>query len=544
MEKNREQVLHEWLLTLHIFCFLIMLAVILQYISASSHLGLAHYVPYTLPILTVLFIAEIFLLYYVDYQGVRHFQDAAVVLYIAFPFLIAAGVLYMAGNNIPTARIILLLPVLVTGSIAGKKAVNWAVLLSILIIVGIDYQSLEERAWQGFLDRNFVIISTIVVTGFFSGAISDLEASQRRQLLNAKQRMTDIINFLPDATFAIDLEGKIVTWNRAMEELTGLKADEIIGRGDHEYSLPFYSIRRKLLIDFMLHPDELDDLTEVKSLYTSVLKIPGALVAETFSPFIGNTGTFFWTKATTLYDENGEIVGAIESLKDISEIKHLEQEMARMDRLNLVGEMAASIAHEIRNPMTTVRGMLQLMSEKSGYKDDSEIFYLMIEELDRANTIIAEYLSLARNKMADFQSSNLKSIIEAVHPLIMAKAMFLDKNVVLDLQEVPDLMLDEKEIRQLLLNLVSNGLEAMSPGGTLTIRSCVTPSCIVLAVEDQGHGISSEMLERLGQPFLTTKEHGTGLGLSVCFSIAARHNAEIDVQTSSQGTCFIVRFNL
>lgn len=544
MERNREQVLHEWLLTLHIFCFFIMLGVILQYISASSDMNLTLYVPYTLPVLAVLFLAEILLLYHMDKKGAMAFQSAGVVLSIAFPFIIAAIVLYIAGNSFPTARILLLLPVLVAGSIAGKKAVNWAALLSIVIIVGYDYQALQERAWQGFLDRNFIIISTIVVTGWFSGAISDLEATQRHQLQNAKQRMTDIINFLPDATFAIDMEGKVVTWNRAMEELTGIKSDEIINRGNYEYYLPFYGLRRKGLIDFMLHPQDLEDLTELKNMYSSVLRIPGALVAETFSPHIGKRGTFFWVKATTLYDENGEITGAIESLKDINEIKHLEQEMARMDRLNLVGEMAASIAHEIRNPMTTVRGMLQLMSEKPQYNEDSEIYHLMIEELDRANTIIAEYLSLARNKMADFQSSNLKGIIEAVHPLIMAKAMFLDKNVILDLQEVPDLMLDEKEIRQLLLNLVSNGLEAMNPGGILTIRTYAASSCIFLVVEDQGHGISTEMLEQLGQPFLTTKEHGTGLGLSVCYSIAARHNAVIDVQTSSEGTRFIVRFNL
>lgn len=231
------------------------------------------------------------------------------------------------------------------------------------------------------------------------------------------------------------------------------------------------------------------------------------------------------------------------SLKEeIARREQMEKEMARLDRLNLVGEMAAGIGHEIRNPMTTVRGFLQLMGEKDKYAQDKEFLQLMIEELDRANSIITEFLSLAKNKAVDLKEQNLNTIIESLFPLIQADALVSDKNIEKAAGKIPALFLDEKEIRQLILNLVRNGLEAMSSGGQLTISTYAEGEEVVLAVQDEGEGIAQETLEKLGTPFFTTKDQGTGLGLAVCYSIAARHNAAIRVETAATGTTFFVRF--
>jgi PAS domain S-box-containing protein len=228
---------------------------------------------------------------------------------------------------------------------------------------------------------------------------------------------------------------------------------------------------------------------------------------------------------------------------DITEQKHLRKEIARLDRLNLVGEMAAGIGHEIRNPMTTVRGFLQMLGEKDDCTKYKDYFELMIEELDRANSIISEFLSLAKNKAVEFKTQDLNRIVKVIMPLISADAMVTDKNIEVGLVDIPKLTLDEKEIRQLILNLVRNGFEAMSPGGTLTIKTFSEGDEVVLAVQDQGEGIGPDVLERIGTPFFTTKENGTGLGLAVCYSIAARHGAKITVDTgSTTGTTFYVRF--
>ncbi|CCO08529.1 putative Histidine kinase [Desulforamulus hydrothermalis Lam5 = DSM 18033] len=228
--------------------------------------------------------------------------------------------------------------------------------------------------------------------------------------------------------------------------------------------------------------------------------------------------------------------------RDITGRKENDQKLARLDRLNLVGQMAAGLAHEIRNPLTTVRGFLQILGEKADCRQYKKYYALMIEELDRANGIISEFLSLARNKKANLRLHNLNDILRAVSELIRADALNSNKNVIIQTAPLPDLLLDAKDIRQLLLNLVRNGLEAMAPGGTLTVKTYLDKQEVVLAVQDQGSGIDPSVIEKLGTPFLTTKETGTGLGLAVCYGIARRHGAAIDFTTGSEGTTFYVKF--
>ncbi|MBD0381321.1 response regulator [Paenibacillus sedimenti] len=226
---------------------------------------------------------------------------------------------------------------------------------------------------------------------------------------------------------------------------------------------------------------------------------------------------------------------------DITENLRYETEMARLAQLNLVGEMAAGIAHEIRNPMTTIRGFLQLFRD-SKRKMEKEYIHIMLEELDRANNIITEYLSLAKNKRTHQQMEHLNRIIETLQPLIQAEAVMSGKHVQFRLDDCPELSLDDKEIRQLILNMCMNGLEAMEAGSTLTVETCKEAKHVVLKISDEGTGIHEEHLEKLGRPFFTTKDHGTGLGLAICYSIAARHHAPIEVQSSSKGTTFLIRF--
>lgn len=228
-------------------------------------------------------------------------------------------------------------------------------------------------------------------------------------------------------------------------------------------------------------------------------------------------------------------------ITDITERVYLEKEMARLDRLHLIGEMAAGIAHEIRNPMTTVRGFLQLGKIRED-GTSPPFLDIMITELDRANTIITEFLTLAKNKTTDLQRKNLHQVIEPLLPLVEAEASLSGKNVLTLLEECPPIDLDEKEIRQLFLNLTLNGLEAMKAAGTLSVKMFVCGEEVVMEIADEGQGINEELLDKIWTPFFTTKEHGTGLGLAVCYSIAARHHARIDVRTSSEGTVFRVTF--
>lgn len=229
-------------------------------------------------------------------------------------------------------------------------------------------------------------------------------------------------------------------------------------------------------------------------------------------------------------------------VNDITELKQYKQEISRLDRLNLVGEMAAGIAHEVRNPMTTVNGFLQLMRANNRYNEDFDNMDLMIEELDRANGIISEFLSLARNKVVDLVRGDLNTRLLKLYPLLQAEALKKDIKMDMDLHETSAIMVDEADLRQLVLNLAINGMDAMPQGGTLTIRTYEDRYGVNLIVEDQGTGIPADIVEHLGKPFFTTKEKGTGLGLAVCCRIVERHAAYMEFDSSTDGTAFTIIF--
>lgn len=253
----------------------------------------------------------------------------------------------------------------------------------------------------------------------------------------------------------------------------------------------------------------------------------------------GEVATFLFSANRILWKGEACILGIA---NDITELKRYQKEIERLGRLTLIGEMSASISHEIRNPMTTVRGFLQLLKDKDRYAQDKEYMDLMIDELDRANSIITEFLSLSKNRSVELKKRSLNHKLRSIFPLLHADALKQGKNIKLVLGDIPHVNIDKNEIHQLIHNLVRNGLEAMPQGGLLTIKTYQEDDSAVLAVEDQGRGISPEVLEKIGTPFFTTKDTGTGLGLAVCYSIAARHKARIGIETGAEGTTFFVRF--
>jgi two-component system, sporulation sensor kinase E len=307
--------------------------------------------------------------------------------------------------------------------------------------------------------------------------------------------------------------------NSCWLDYTGYRYDEVKNKTDNILRLTFETDENQVVPPYSSHTDNL--LNAKISYFTKSGDKHEGLLS---------------TKTINIQEETC----LLSVITDITEIQNLEREMARLDRMNLVGEMAAGIAHEIRNPMTTVRGFLQLLKDKPSpvYID------LMVEELDRANTIITEYLTLAKNKQADRKANDLNSVIHTLFPLIQAEATMTNKSIGLELEDCQLLQLDEKEIRQLILNLALNGLEAMTAGGKLTIRTLFAKAEkeVVLEIEDEGCGIKPAVLKKVGTPFFTTKEKGTGLGLAVCYSVAARHNATIHIKTGQEGTVFSVHF--
>lgn len=231
--------------------------------------------------------------------------------------------------------------------------------------------------------------------------------------------------------------------------------------------------------------------------------------------------------------------------KEYEEKEQIREEMARWDRLNLVSQMAAGVAHEIRNPMTVIMGYIQMIMQKAESANKEKLMVVM-DELKRVNEIITDFLTLARSKTTLMERISLNQIIEQLQPLLYAESMRQGVTIRMELcSNMPLATFDVKEIKQLILNLTRNAIEAMAGRGTLTMITFANAKTVGISIIDTGCGMTEEQMVKMFDPFFTTKAEGTGLGLSVCKSIVERHHGEIIVQSSEgAGTTFDILFSL
>jgi len=341
----------------------------------------------------------------------------------------------------------------------------------------------------------------------------DLKLEEGQDHSRSNQLVADIIENMQDGFFVLDGNWQFTYINRAAEIAYGKSRDEILGKKLTDV----FRVNDKAL----LH-------------YHEVMNEKMSATFEVISEALGNK----WFDVRAHPTETGMAC----YFNDITSRKIAEKEFYRLDSLNLVEQLAAGIGHEIRNPMTTVRGYLQLLGEKQSYAARKPTFDLMISELDGANAIITEFISLAQTKPTELKFQDLNDILDNLYPLLEADTFTQDKRLSFIPGQIPNLELDGNEITQLVLNLTRNGLEAMRERGCLKVKSYVDNSKVVLAIADEGCGIPPENLRKVGTPFFTTKDSGTGLGLAKCYKIAESHNAKIQITSSPKGTTFFIFF--
>lgn len=229
-------------------------------------------------------------------------------------------------------------------------------------------------------------------------------------------------------------------------------------------------------------------------------------------------------------------------IKDVTDKLIMQEQLRKSDTLNVVGELAAGIAHEIRNPMTALKGFIQLL-EASVEEDYSNYFSIITSELHRIESIITEFLILAKPQALKCVEKDLNVIVKETIDLLNGEALLCDVMLIPLLAEGPiELYCEPNQLKQVLINLIKNAIESMKDGGNVTIR---TESCtnqhVKLTVTDEGCGMSETKLKQLGEPFYTTKERGTGLGLMVSYKIIKEHGGEIEViSTEGVGTSFSI----
>ena len=245
-----------------------------------------------------------------------------------------------------------------------------------------------------------------------------------------------------------------------------------------------------------------------------------------------------------LKDGRGVVVGAIWLARDVTQVRSMEQQVRRVEKLAAIGELAAGAAHEIRNPLTSIRGFMQLLQARAS-RADGDYFQIILNEIDRIDGIIRDMLLLARPAEVMRVETHLPTLLAEV--LFMHQTELEAQNISVAKEFSPAAetsAIDPKMFRQLLLNLVINAMQAMPYGGTLrlALRSEGADS-VVLEVGDTGVGIPPDNLKRLFVPFFTTKEEGTGLGLALCYSIVQAHGGRIDVTSQlGLGTTFTIKW--
>lgn len=255
-------------------------------------------------------------------------------------------------------------------------------------------------------------------------------------------------------------------------------------------------------------------------------------------------GTLYWVDTTIVpfINENNKPYQYLAIRNDITERKKAEDMLRRQDKLAAIGQMAAGIAHEIRNPLTSMKGYTEFLQLDEQDDERKEYLAIILDEVDRVNEIVEDFLVLAKPKVVQLKRQNIVAIIQHVLALMEFDArkkgirFILDynyENIVVDC--------DENRLKQVFLNFIKNGIEAMPNGGDLRVKLGVDAGLVHIAIQDTGVGIPKDKLKKIGEPFFTTKKNGNGLGLMVSFKIIEGHNGRILVDSElNVGTTFTV----
>ena len=250
-----------------------------------------------------------------------------------------------------------------------------------------------------------------------------------------------------------------------------------------------------------------------------------------------------------LFDDEGNTSGITALLRDVTEMRKMEKEVKQKERLSLLGDTAASVAHEVRNPLNAISMAAQrLEAEYTGMKgmEDAKKFSTILrDEVKRLDGIVGQFLSLAHPSEVKLAEEDLNRLVEETVTLVREEADSLSVSVQASLGRIPEVMLDRDEMKKAIINILRNGIEAAGPGGTISVTTSLLDGMVALGIEDSGRGMSEEEVSRAFQPYFTTKKGGTGLGLSIAQRVVADHGGRIDVESRpGKGTIFTIFLRL
>jgi two-component system, NtrC family, sensor histidine kinase HydH len=380
--------------------------------------------------------------------------------------------------------------------------------------VGLDTKTFEEARKSDL--RHAILMGLILLVlgtaGFYFIFLVQNYYIAQRTLDTMTTYTTHVVANVPDGLLSIDPDGDIVTLNTRAKEILSLK-----GEGTEKDEM------KKRLLPFL------------KPIMASLKEKTPVLEKEVEFQVPKGTSIPLSISAARLISEKGDDLGAVIILRDLREIKELQEKIKRSERLAGLGSLAAGMAHEIRNPLSSIKGFAQYFLKKNPPGSEGQKYsQVIIQEVERLNRVISNLLDFARPKEPLKTLASISEIID--HGLALIKDDARSKGIQVETEigeGLPLLWVDKDQLTQVLLNIELNGLDALKEGGTLWVRSFVNQGgkTLIIQIEDNGPGLSEEELSRIFDPFYTTKRTGTGLGLAIAYRIIEKHQGAISVKS-------------
>ncbi|UCE78080.1 MAG: PAS domain S-box protein [Nitrospiraceae bacterium] len=355
------------------------------------------------------------------------------------------------------------------------------------------------------------------LTSFSNQIASSIENARLfEKVALAEQQLENIFESISDMVYFNSKDYVIRSVNKAVINKVGLPASKIIGRKCYEVfhgtDEPLKSCPHHKTVDTKkAYVEELDDL---------------------------HMGGTFLTSSSPLFDQSGEFMGSVHVVRDISELKNLREKLTSAEKMAALGEVAAKVAHEIRNPLVSVGGFAKRLDRKldGNLKEYAEI---IVKEVDRLENILKEILGFVKETRLYKETIDINSIIEDVITLMKSDIEDRNLNIHKDLRSQKTIFVDPHRVKDAIVNIISNAAQSMVGSGSISIKTYDTKDAVVLEIEDTGRGIPTSDLPFIFNPFFTTKSAGTGLGLAITRRIIQEHDGHIDVQSEvDRGSIF------
>jgi len=382
------------------------------------------------------------------------------------------------------------------------------------IFIGLDMSSIETANKAD--TRHTIIMGIVLLVVGFTGMMLIFLVQGYRQTRTSLSRIRafsdQVVENMPIGLIAVDRENRIVSFNQTAGSIIGMAPETVLGSPAQAGLPPDLT---KHLTDSDTRVDSLE--REMDCLMLSGDTVPLAL------------------SISGLHDDSGTCLGSLLLIKDLREVRALQKEVVRSQRMATVGKLAAGVAHEIRNPLSSIKGFATYFKEKyQNDREDQQIAAIMIQEVDRLNRVVSQLLEFARPVSLNIKPVNIDPLIE--NSLELARRQAEEKKIRIEYRvhknnfEVPA---DQDRLNQVFLNLYLNSIDAMTSGGVLGVEIDEAPfnRGIWIRVSDTGTGISTADIPHVFDPYYTTKPTGTGLGLAIAHNIIEAHGGQIKAES-------------